>query len=118
MRADVPEERKRVVQGESGVQFPLRHACAGINGPDELQGPNEMWRETKQSPPLVARLEDQVQIAVLQVSQAAVDEPRRPARRSAGKVVFLHQGDLESAQRGVPSDAATGDSTADHEEIE
>jgi hypothetical protein len=55
---------------------------------------------------------------MLEVTQAAVHESRRPTRRAARKVVFLHQRGAQSAQGGVARDATPGDTATDDEQIE
>ena len=67
---------------------------------------------------LGARLEHEMNLSVLEVPNAAVDEPRRAARRSAGEIVLLHERDVQSAQRRLARDAASGDPAADHEQVE
>src|SRR5439155_12366832 len=93
MGGDVPEKRQRVVEREPGVELPLRHARTGIHWPDELERPNEVRREAQQPPPLSARLEDEMQIAVLEIAQPAVHQSRRSARRSAREVILLDERD-------------------------
>ena len=70
------------------------------------QRPHEVRREPEQSPALGARLEHQMKVAVLEIADAAVHQPRRAARRTARKVVLLHERDAQPAQRRVAGDAA------------
>ncbi len=77
-----------------------------------------MRRELEQPPALAARLEDEVQIAVLQVAHAAVDEARRAARSPRREVLALDQRDREAPPGGVPRDARARDPAADDQEVE
>jgi hypothetical protein len=67
---------------------------------------------------LGARLEDEMQVPVLQVSHAAVDEARRAARRATREIVFLDKCDVEAPERGFVCDATPGDSATDDKHIE
>ena len=68
-----------------------------------------MRREPKQPSSLGARLEHEVQMSVLEIANAAVNQARRSTRGSAGEVVLLDERHAKSAQRGVARDAASGD---------
>ena len=78
----------------------------------------EMRRDAQERTPFAARLEHEMQMPMLEITNAAVHEPRRPAGRPAGEVVALDQGGAEPAHRGVARDAGAGDATPDHEHVE
>jgi hypothetical protein len=59
-----------------------------------------------------------VEIPVLEISQASVNEPRRAAGGAAGEVVLLDECDAKTPERRVARDAAAGDPAADHEHVE
>ena len=59
-----------------------------------------------------------MQIAVLEVAHAAMDEPRRSARRPRRKVLGLHERHTEPTTRGIARDTRAGDSTTDNQEVE
>ena len=63
-------------------------------------------------------LEHEVQVPVFEVAHAAVDQPRRPARRPRREVALLDERDREPSARGVPGDAGAGDPPTDHEQVE
>jgi hypothetical protein len=115
---DVAEERQRVVQREAGGQRPRPEARALVHGPGESEGPHEVRRQSEQASALGARLEDEPQMAVLEVADPAVDEPRRPARGPAREVLLLDERDPQATERGVSRDAAAGDAAADHQKVE
>ena len=57
-------------------------------------------------------------MAMLEVSYAAMDESRRPARRAASEIVTLDECGGEPPERGVTGDACAGDPAANDEHIE
>ena len=68
--------------------------------------------------PLAQRLVDEPHVALLEISQAAMDELGAAARGPAGEVVCLDQGGREAAAGGIEGDADTGDAAADDEHVE
>ena len=77
-----------------------------------------MWREPQQSASLRARLEHEVQVSVLEISHATMNQPRRAARRSAGEVAFLDERNRETTQSRIARDRAASDTAPDHEQVE
>jgi hypothetical protein len=77
-----------------------------------------MRRDAEQGMTLGTRLEDEMDVAVLEVAHTAVDEPRRPARRPPGEIRLVHQRHREPARYRFVGDSAPGDAAADHEEVE
>ena len=69
-------------------------------------------------PALGQRLVHQVQLELLQVAQAAVDQLAGPAGRAGGQVAGLDQGHLEPAGRGVQGRAGAGHPAADDQDVE
>lgn len=69
-------------------------------------------------PRLPQRLEDQAELALLQVTQAAVDQPGGAPRGARGEVVLLHQGHRQTARRGVQGNAGPGDPAPDDQYVE
>src|SRR5437764_4426035 len=118
MRPDVPKERQRIIEREACVELPLRDASAGVHRPDELQWPNEMRRESEQSPSLAARLKNEMEKPVLEVAESAVNQPRRAARRPAREVALFDERHAQPAQRRVAGATTAGNASADHEDIE
>src|SRR5438105_406489 len=72
----VPEQREQIVQRQPGRELPYRHPLALVDRPRECQRLDELRREPQQTPSLGARLEDEMQVAVLEISHSAVDEAR------------------------------------------
>ena len=118
MRSNIAKECQCVIKREAGGELPLWNASARVDGPEKLERTNEVRRQSQQTSAFGARLEDEMEKAVLEIAQAAVNEPGRTARCAARKIVFLHERDAQSAQCGVASDAAAGNSAADDQNIE
>ncbi len=118
VRVGVSEERQQIIKRQPGGEFPARHARPAIDRPEERQGPHEVGRHPEQMSPFGTRLEDQVQISLLQVAQAAVHQSRRSAGGPAGEVVFVDERHRQPAQRGVAGDPRPGDPAADDQDVE
>src|SRR4051812_46387273 len=113
----VPEERERIIERETGGELPARDARTRVHGPEKLERAHEVWGQAQQSTPLTARFEHEVEVPVLEIPQATVDEPRRAAGGAAREVILLHQGHAKSPQRGVARDATPSDASAYHEQV-
>jgi hypothetical protein len=59
-----------------------------------------------------------MQMPMLEIPDAAVNEPRRPAGRSTREIVLLDEGGAQASHRGVASDAGSGNPSADDEDVE
>src|SRR4029079_1337940 len=118
MPRHIAEERECVISEQSGAQFPTRDPRALVDRPGEFEWPYQMRREPEQGATLGARLEDQVDVGMLEGSHAAMNQPGRPARRAPRKIGFVHQRHDESARRGLVGNSAPRNAAADHEEIE
>ncbi len=70
-----------------------------------------------EKPALVECLQNERNIALLQIAHTAVDELRATARGALGKVVLLDEDCAIAAAGGVYGDSQTGGSSADHEKI-
>ena len=83
-----------------------------------LQWPHEVRGDPEERAPLAARLEDEMDMPMLEITNAAVNEPRRPAGRTAREVVSLHERRAKTAHRGVAGDPGAGDAAPDDEDVE
>jgi 2-polyprenyl-3-methyl-5-hydroxy-6-metoxy-1,4-benzoquinol methylase len=63
-------------------------------------------------------LEHQAQLAMLEVSKAAVDEAARARAGARTEIGRVDEGRMEPPHRGVTQDPGAGDAAADHQEIE
>jgi hypothetical protein len=59
-----------------------------------------------------------VELALLEISDPAVDEPGGAARSTTREIVALYESDLKPAHSGVTRHAAAGDPAADHQQVE
>jgi hypothetical protein len=96
----------------------LRHSRSGVYGPEEFEWSDEVRGQAQESTTLAAGFEDEMEQPMLEISQSAVHEPRRAARRAACEIVFFHERDTEATQCSVARDAASGDAATNDEEIE
>ena len=67
--------RQQVVEPDTGRELPERDPVAPVDREDEGQRTDEVRRDIQQDAPLAQRLEDEGQVALLQVAEAAVDQP-------------------------------------------
>jgi hypothetical protein len=74
--------------------------------------------EAEEPGALDAGLEDEGEVAVLEVADAAVDEAGGAAGGAGGEVLALDEGDAEAAEGGIASDTTARHTTADDEEVE
>jgi hypothetical protein len=71
-----------------------------------------MWGGLQQAAAFGQRLEHQLEVAILQVAQTAVDEFRRLAGGLTGKVATLTQGHLQAARGRIAGNGSPGGSPA------
>src|SRR4051812_37288728 len=114
----VAEHGQRVVHEQADSELPQRNSRALIHGPREPEWPHEVRGDAEEGASLAARLEYEMEMPMLEIANAAVNEARRPAGRSAREVVSLHERRLETAHRGVAGDAGSGDAAPDDEDVE
>ncbi len=77
-----------------------------------------MRRDAHQDPSLAARLEDEVELSVLEVAQSAVHEPRRAAAGATGEVLLLDERHVQPAHRRIPRDAGARHAATDDQHVE
>ena len=112
-----PLDGHHVVEVQTDADEPVGTGAAE-GGHDQRQRADEVRGERDEDLALEQRLADQPEVEVLEVAKAAVDELARPARRPAGVVATLEQGDAVAARRGVEGDAGAGDASADDGDVE
>ena len=117
MQAHVAKAGEQVVQPQAGAEAPRRHPRAPVRGQHERERADQMGRHLEQDPPLARCLAHQVELVLLEVAQAAVDQPRRMRRRAAREVALVHHGGAKAAQRGVARDPGAGDAAADDQHV-
>ena len=86
---------------------------------EEGHRPDQVRREpADQQVTFPQRLLDELEVALLEVAEAAVDELARPARGARGQVAGLDQTDPQAAGRGVEGGPGAGYAAADDKHIE
>ena len=117
MHVGVAESRERIVEPHAGPQLPGRHAPASKHREQEAQRAHQVGRDGEQHPPLARCFQHQTEIEVLEIAQAAVDQPRRTGARASAEIAGVHQRGTETAQGRVARDAPARDPAADHEQV-
>jgi len=112
----------QVVHPERGAQgagdLRVDQPVAGQDRDEERQHAYEVGRVAQGPLTLVQGVVHESDVALLQVSEAAVDELGRLRRRPAREVVALDERDPQAPRGGVERDPAAGDPAADDEEVE
>ena len=111
------EQGQRVIDPEPDVHDLEPRANTLVDRDQKRQRSDEVRRDAHLNATLGHALEHEPDLAVLQVAKATVDHLARLARGSRRVVVLLEQGDGQTAQRGVPRDARTGDAATDDDEV-
>jgi hypothetical protein len=77
-----------------------------------------MRRDAQQHAALTARLEDEPERTLLEVTQAPVDQSGGARARAAAEIGALHEGGADPPERRVARDARARDAAAHHQEID
>ena len=75
VRLHVVEGREQIVQPHPRAELPGGDPGSAVHGEQEWQGMHQMRRNAEQHAPLTARLEYEAKLALLEIADAAVDEP-------------------------------------------
>ena len=122
-RPDAEDAGERVVRGDAGavvgpVPDPRRPAEARQRHQDRHRPHQVRGDPAGEQPALGQRLVHQMQLELLQIAQAAVDQLAGPAGRAGGQVTGLDQGHAQAAGGGVQGRAGAGHPAADDEHVE
>ena len=71
----VAERREQIVQPHAGDDLPAGNAGAAVHRKQERQWAHQVGGGPQQHVPLAARLEHEAEIELLEIAEAAVDEP-------------------------------------------
>ena len=99
-------------------ETPVDDAPAREHGDEEREHAHEMRRVLERALPLVERLVDQTELALLEVTQATVDELRALRAGARGEVVAFDQRGPQSPGGAVERHPGTGDATTHDEDVE
>src|SRR5262249_30770015 len=109
---------QRVVDPQADVDVGEGRLLAFVDGDQERDGAYEVRRPPHLQRALVGALEDQAELAVLEVAEAAVDELGGLRGGPRPEVTLLDQHDAEAAVGRVAGDAGAGDAAADDHHVE
>ena len=118
MAPKAPAEREEIVDPHSGGELPARDPVSLVDREGERERPDEVRRDGQQDAPLAQRLGDEPDLAVLQIAEAAVDQPARPRAGSGREVAPLDQPDPQPAHRRIARHAGADDPAPDDEQVE
>ena len=82
------------------------NGAAFVHREQKRQRLHEMRGDSLENAAFAASLEDESEVALRQVPEAAMNELRRPAGRAAGEVRLFDQRHAQTAQRGIPATPA------------
>ena len=85
---------------------------------DESKGANEVGRESQESVALGETLAHQRQLPILQIAQATMNQPRRPAGRPGGDVVGIDHDDGEAVENEFPGQRRPVDAGPEDHDID
>ena len=105
-----------VVDEEADADEPGGAAARAL-GEDEAHGPGDVGGDAQEDGALFEGFADEAELAVFEVSEAAVDELAGGGGGTAGKVVLFDEDGVEASAGGVAGDAGTVDAATDDEEI-
>ena len=118
MSVDRLAPRERVV-GDHAEPHEHRAALGVlVDGDDERERPYEVRHYPEELLALGEGLVDEVELVVFEVTQAAVDQARRPAHRPAGYVSLAYEQDLQAPHRGVARYPRPVDAGPDDDHVE
>src|ERR671939_1724458 len=110
-------EGEKVVQKHSGADRPHPALALLVNGNQQRQGLDQMRREAKQSLALPKRLAHEADFSVLQVTQPAMYQSRRPTGCTGGEIALVQQEHLQAAHRRIARNACAVDPSADDDRV-
>src|SRR5579885_3180574 len=79
---------------------------------------DQMGCVVQQPTALMERFVNAVEVALFQVTTAAVDQLRRSTAGAGGKIAFVDEGDTQAAQHRIESNTRAGDAAAENEQVE
>src|SRR5690606_12956725 len=117
MPPHIPETGKERVEPDARGKLPERDPVSPMQREEKIDGMHEVRRNPEQRLPLAHRFEDQAQMPLLEVAQAAMHQAARAGAGAGAEVVLLHQNGAEPAHGGIAGDAGPGNAAADHQQV-
>ncbi len=118
VRGHIAEQRQQVVGPHAGRETPEREPVTTMQGEDERKRSDEVGRDAEEDAPLPVRFPHQPELALLEIPEAAMDQPARPGARAGGEITLLDEHGGKAPHRGVPGDPRPGDAATDDQQIE
>src|SRR5579871_2380966 len=116
--AQIASPRQQIVQGQAEAVFPGGDPGIVVERDDEAQGVNEMGTVFQEQTTFMECFINEVEAAMLQVTQAAVNQLGRGTAGTGSKVPFVDQADAKATQHSIEGDPGPRDAAAENEEIE
>src|ERR1700736_6720998 len=85
---------------------------------NETKRADDVGRDLPEDLALDQRLSDQPELVIFQVSQAAMNQLRRPRRRPAGQIIHFTKKNRITPARRIARDTAAVDAATDDSEVE
>ena len=115
---DVTEETQPIVHRHPDAEFPGRRFLSPVEWVEESQRSHQPGSGLAHQTPLAASIEYQFEFAILQITNAAVDEPCGATAGATAKVILLDQGGVEAAHCRIAGHRRAGDAAADDQQVE
>ena len=113
----VPVQGQQVVQGNAHAEDRFSPLPVTVRGHDDRQGANQMGSDFQEGGPFAARFPYANHVAMLEVSDAAVDHFQMIRGGGVGKILLLQESHLEPPAGRIPCRAGAEDPPADDDQI-
>ena len=109
--------RQQIVERQADADLPAFAPRAAVDGNAELERLDEVRSKRQQPFALAQRLVDEAELEMLEITQPAVDEPRRRAARSGADIAALDEQHFDAAERRLARDRRPIDPRPDHDQL-
>src|ERR1041385_8219613 len=109
--------RKQVVGNHSGANSQTPTLAVFVDRNRDRQRTYEMRRDSQQGFAFTQRLADKPKLEMLEIAQAAMNEPRRSAGRTAADIALVQEQNFQAAHRCVASDPGAVDTRTDNDHV-
>ena len=109
--------REDAIEEDAGADAEPFPVFGAVEHKEEWLRVHQVWRDLEQDGAFGQRFVHQVDVALLQVTNAAVDHPAGTAAGAPADGVLVDQRDREAAEHGVAGDAGADDAAAEDEEV-
>ena len=109
--------RQQIVERQADADLPAFAPRAAVDGNAELERLDEVRSKRQQPFALAQRLADEAELEVLEITQPAVDEPRRRAAGPGADIAALDEQHLDAAERRLARDRRPIDPRPNNNEL-